>query len=248
MSDFPSLDGLRTRLREAIRHDDPLPAPAPSVARPSSEREPDWDAIPMTEQNYLFLKPHVRMNGDAPHEKERGQYPVVSDEFLRRVRVVAGHIGAKPEDLLRVMASESGLRSNALNASGGATGLIQFMPSTARALGTTTEALRAMTPEDQLDYVEKYFKANNGGRALDSVGALYTATFWPSGVGKKADDAIVSRDSPDATARTGYTQNAALDVDGDGKITKKDLETWAHRYSDGLAFDALVARMRALPQ
>ena len=39
----------------------------------------------------------------------------------------------------------------------GATGLIQFLPSTARGLGTTTDALAGMSSVEQLNYVEKYF-------------------------------------------------------------------------------------------
>jgi len=37
----------------------------------------------------------------------------------------------------------------------GATGLIQFMPDTAKRLGTSTEALRKMGAINQLDYVFK---------------------------------------------------------------------------------------------
>lgn len=45
-----------------------------------------------------------------------------------------------------------------VNAPGsGAIGLIQFMPSTAKGLGTSTSALKQMTAVDQLAYVEKYF-------------------------------------------------------------------------------------------
>ena len=49
------------------------------------------------------------------------------------------------------MNSESGLNSRAQNKKGGASGLIQFMPETARALDTTTVALRELAPEQQLD-------------------------------------------------------------------------------------------------
>lgn len=48
-------------------------------------------------------------------------------------------------------------RANTVNRASGATGLIQFMPSTAKQLGTTTDKLAAMTEVDQLDYVAKYF-------------------------------------------------------------------------------------------
>ena len=41
-----------------------------------------------------------------------------------------------------------------------ATGLIQFMPTTAKDLGTTIEALKAMDFMTQLDWVFKYFEKN----------------------------------------------------------------------------------------
>ena len=44
----------------------------------------------------------------------------------------------------------------------GATGLIQFIPSTAKSLGTTTEALAKMTPKEQMVYVEKYLLPYRG--------------------------------------------------------------------------------------
>jgi hypothetical protein len=40
-------------------------------------------------------------------------------------------------------------------AGSGAVGLIQFMPSTAKGLGTSTEALKKMSAVQQLDFVKK---------------------------------------------------------------------------------------------
>ncbi len=42
-----------------------------------------------------------------------------------------------------------------------ATGLIQFMPTTAKALGTSIPALRAMSAVEQLQYVERFFARNS---------------------------------------------------------------------------------------
>ena len=46
-----------------------------------------------------------------------------------------------PKDLLGIMNSESGLNPQAVNKSSGATGLIQFMPATAKSLGTTVSPM-----------------------------------------------------------------------------------------------------------
>ena len=59
----------------------------------------------------------------------------VTPEFIRGVEAMAGRIGTRPEYLLAVMSFETGgtFSPGVRNAAGsGATGLIQFMPATAR--------------------------------------------------------------------------------------------------------------------
>ena len=68
----------------------------------------------------------------------------VSQTFRDRVFWIGDELAIDPDFLMACMAWESAetFRANIKNAAGsGATGLIQFMPSTARALGTTAEAL-----------------------------------------------------------------------------------------------------------
>jgi hypothetical protein len=64
----------------------------------------------------------------------------------------------------------------------GATGLIQFIPSTAKSLGTTTEALAKMTPKEQMVYVEKYLLPYRG--KMNNPTDLYMAVFFPVAVNK----------------------------------------------------------------
>jgi len=73
----------------------------------------------------------------------------VSPVFRDRVWWIADTLGLDPDDLMACMAWESAesFRADIKNAAGsGATGLIQFMPSTAKALGTTTTELAKMSP------------------------------------------------------------------------------------------------------
>ena len=68
---------------------------------------------------------------------------------------------SQASDLMACMAFESGetFSPSIKNAAGsGATGLIQFMPSTAVGLDTTTAQLAQMTATEQLEYVRRYFK------------------------------------------------------------------------------------------
>lgn len=140
----------------------------------------------------------------------------VSPEFRDRVWWISDTLRIDPDDLMSCMAWESGetFRADVKNMAGsGATGLIQFMPSTAKMLGTTTTALAKMTPEDQLNYVYKYFRPFFG--RLNNLGDTYMAILWPKGVGQP--DHYVVFDSG-----TAYRQNAGLDIDKDGDVTRAE--------------------------
>lgn len=140
----------------------------------------------------------------------------VSPTFRDRVRWIAEDLELDPNDLMACMAWESGrsFRPDVKNMAGsGATGLIQFMPSTARGLGTTTDELAAMTAEDQLNFVWKYFSPYKG--RLKSLPDIYMAILWPKGVGQPDDYALF-------TGGVAYRQNAGLDTNKDGRVTKRE--------------------------
>jgi hypothetical protein len=69
-----------------------------------------------------------------------------------------------------------------------ATGLVQFMPKTAKNLGTSTQALFKMNNVEQLDYVHKYFLPAKG--RMKSFEDMYQFTFYPFSVGQP-DDYII---------------------------------------------------------
>jgi hypothetical protein len=141
----------------------------------------------------------------------------VSQTFKDRVLWIAQELHCSPNDLMACMAWESGetFSASIKNAAGsGAVGLIQFMPSTAKALGTTSAKLAKMTPEDQLNYVYKYFEPYKG--RLHNLGDVYMAILWPKGVGKSDDYVLFDRRKTPTTFR----QNAGLDVNKNGSVTR----------------------------
>ena len=145
----------------------------------------------------------------------------VSPRFRTAATDGARALGVDASWLMACMAFESGetFRPDVRNAAGsGAVGLIQFMPATAAALGTTTEALAMMTAEDQLAFVFAYFRPSRG--RLENLGDLYMAILWPGGIGKADDFVLFDRADPDHPAR--YVQNAGLDLDRDGRVTRKE--------------------------
>lgn len=106
-------------------------------------------------------------------------------------------------------------KANIKNAAGsGAVGLIQFMPGTAVQLGTTTDHLSRMTPEDQINYVYKYFKPYTG--RLHNLGDIYMAILWPKGIGKTDDYILFDR----SVSPVAYRENKGLDENKDGKVTR----------------------------
>lgn len=132
---------------------------------------------------------------------------------LRALAESAQRIGIDPSWLAAVMSFESGLNPAARNASSSATGLIQFMPSTARALGTSIDSLRAMSFADQLPYVERYFAPYQG--RMHSVEDTYLAVFYPAAMRMAPGDIIARQGEPV------YDQNAGFDSGGTGVLTRR---------------------------
>ena len=78
-------------------------------------------------------------DGSLPSELVSALDSQLGAGFCKKLEQVAKNINCDPKDLLGMMQSESGINPAAYNNNGGATGLIQFMPSTAKSLGTTTQ-------------------------------------------------------------------------------------------------------------
>lgn len=140
----------------------------------------------------------------------------VSATFRDRVRWIASTLAIPADDIMSCIAWESGrtFRADTRNMAGsGAVGLIQFMPATAKALRTTTAALAAMTAEDQLNFVYKYLRPWAG--KVKTLSDLYMTILWPKAVGKPDDYALF-------TGGVAYRQNAGLDLNRDGRVTKAE--------------------------
>jgi hypothetical protein len=175
-------------------------------------------------------RPHFQLRQDpaetkapapAPLDQRPGQARTsaaapssLSTPFAQRVGDMARRLGADPQHLMQVMQFETaGTFDPAIRnrAGSGATGLIQFTPATARQLGTSTEALARMTPEEQLVYVEKYLQPFRG--RLKTLDDTYMAVLYPQAVGQGPDYPLFH------AGTKAYTQNAALDVEQRGQVT-----------------------------
>ncbi len=152
--------------------------------------------------------------------------------FVDKAKGVAQRLGVKPEWLFAIMQNESGMDPKAYNKNGGATGLIQFMPSTAKGLGTTTDALRNMSAEQQLDYVEKFYKPYAG--KLHNGADMYLATFYPLAL-SKGNDFVMGSERSQSMVNTIARVNPAFDLNKDGQITKQEFYNYYNRRFPDLA-------------
>lgn len=164
-------------------------------------------------------------------DKARTEDSNLDQDFYKKVDKIALDLEADPEHLLQVMKFETGgsLDPAQKNRAGsGATGLIQFMPSTAQELtGADTKAaaikiLESMTPTEQLDYVKKYLAPFKG--KLNSLDDLYMAILFPKAVGRDPEY-VLFKDGTKA-----YWQNRGLDLDKDGLITKMEAASKVKRF------------------
>ena len=139
----------------------------------------------------------------------------VTAEFVTQVESLADRLDTQPEYLLAVMSFESAgtFRPDITN-SIGATGLIQFLPGTAKGLGTTTAALRQMDSVEQLEFVEKYFQQPHFDGKLGTVEGLYSAVLSGQAT-PNPDDTLTNF----VRGRAAYSSNAPLDFNNDGRIT-----------------------------
>ena len=153
--------------------------------------------------------------------------------FDSKLQKVANSLGVDKKHLIAIMKAESGMDPAAVNDHSNATGLIQFMPKTARLLGTTVEELKKMSAVDQLDYVYRYYRMVGVQPGMDA-GDLYMATFMPAAVGKPDNFVLGARNSDKKLFGLNqgliYSQNSSLDRDGDGFITVGDVKSRVERF------------------
>lgn len=156
-----------------------------------------------------------------------------SPMFRAELWRIADRLKLDPSYIAAVMAHESGFNPQAVNPFSRATGLIQWMPTTAPAFGTTVDALASMTAEQQLTYVEKFFNLYKGRIRKDVPGDYMMAVFMPAFTGKDPSTVLFE------SGTKGYEQNKnAFDRQKKGNITIADVAA---------DVDAIVARAQKRP-
>jgi len=187
--------------------------------------------ITITQRPYNILEYKFSYNWKEYKCWENGMkiHPAdITNSFLKKVIVVSGKLGIKPDDLMAVMAFESHVNHKAVNKNSKATGLIQFTNYTVGWLGklpeinrtTSLDDLKNMTANEQLTkycyyyfvYTEKWFGQ------MGDLGDVYMGVFCPEAIGK-SNSAVLYNISKNADA---YRNNYNLDTNHDGNITKAE--------------------------
>lgn len=107
---------------------------------------------------------------------------VPNDDELKKFENTAKNIGIPPEWLANLVNHETAgtFSTKIQNQSTNATGLIQFMPSTATGYGVTVGQLKQMSFGQQLDYVSEYLKRTLKARkAIQADGIAKTTLTQP---------------------------------------------------------------------
>lgn len=178
------------------------------------------------------------------------------DSFYRKLATTAQNIGASPSDLLLVLYSESGLNPAAANHVDGdpnkpiqAKGLNQITPPAIPASGMTKDFWKneygSLSAEDQLPYVEKYFKSMYSG-PYTNPDQIYVVNFAPAYV-KKAQDrnaVLYPKFNPDGSINNNWKQNQGLNPNGD--ITVGNLTAPMYRNAQSAGFKSHLARLEAV--
>lgn len=169
----------------------------------------------------------------------------VSADFRTRLYLMMDEFGWPEERaswLMAVMAFETGrtFSPSIRNPGSSAVGLIQFMAATARNLGTRTATLASLSAVSQLHYVQRYL-APMADR-IETLEDLYMAVLWPAAIGKRSDSLLWAKGA------NPYAANRGLDLDRNGRITKREACRRVHEHLDeGYRMDNVWREPRATP-
>lgn len=137
------------------------------------------------------------------------------EEFAKKVISISRALKINPNALMVTMYNESRLNPKAINPSSKATGLIQWLPSTAKGLGTSTDALYQMQGTQQLDYVYKYLSTYSD--RINESADVYLAVFFPA--------ALWQNDSWNFPSWA-VKANPIFDINKDGFLTKGEFKDY----------------------
>ncbi|QQS29739.1 MAG: transglycosylase SLT domain-containing protein [Sphingobacteriales bacterium] len=147
------------------------------------------------------------------------------DGFETKVREVSSKLNIPPEWLMSVIHSESRFDASVSNYKGsGATGLIQFMPGTAKEFGISVSQLKNLSHVEQMNFVYKYLSAKQAKYgSFETLTDLYIAILYPKALAEDFCYSLYAKPS------ISYEMNSGLDQNNDGNVTIQDIDKYLKR-------------------
>ncbi len=141
-----------------------------------------------------------------------------------KLKEISDELSINPLWILRVIYKESRGNPKAVNSFTNATGLIQWLPNTARHLGTSVLSIYNMSVIEQLDLFKKFIYNTGKLHAINTYEDLYMSVFLPSAVGKHNTYVLGRKNSKIVK------YNIGVDSNKDGIITVKDFKQYANKF------------------
>lgn len=145
---------------------------------------------------------------------------VTREQFIQRAKQAAQAVGIRYEWLMSVILVESMFKPNALNASSGASGLIQWVGSTAKSLhGLTTAQIREMDGLQQLGLIVELFKKQGHSGKMHSLDDVIMSVHYPAYMGKERSKVLYSQGSQAYALNKTFDTDTAKGGNSDGSVT-----------------------------
>lgn len=194
-----------------------------------SAKEP----VVLIDVNYELISELTKLSEDLTYKKEvvakvkarvSNRVELLPDkkEFLREIKVLSEELNVPPSLLLIKFYIESRIKPTEKNSKSGASGIYQAMWFTLPK-GMTTAKFRTLSATEQLKYYRQYITPYKSYIRPGHIEDLYVANICPAALINK-QEVLYKRPSKE------YNQNTGLDINKDGKITRKDIRKIIESY------------------
>jgi hypothetical protein len=151
------------------------------------------------------------------------------EDFEDDLMLYASEAGLDPDAIRPLVRRESGGDPKAVNKDSGATGIIQFLnDDIAGSVGTSLEALKGMSAQEQLPYAIEYFKTR--GINESSTPDDYAMAVAAPGYMGRSDDTVIEEYKKGSDA---WTQNPGWRPPGGGDITVGSIKAYYRKGRKG---------------
>lgn len=207
---------------------------APSQAAPEPEAAPmdDFDFIAslvagLKEDSEVYkseLAPEESVRprpyeegGESATRMEQAVSLTEDPEFMDKLDEMKAKYDLTESEVFNIIRGESGFNPKAQNKNSKAAGLFQFIPATAKSLGTTTGAILKMTPAEQLEVYDRYLtQYDYRGEGLGIIQAA------PALRHKDQDEIIYAKGTKAWEQNPGWR-------DAEGNITRRSINNYYQR-------------------